>query len=97
MKSYFEAIRLTVSKHKFDKVGANIFNMDETGIVLNHKPMKLEARSGTKSVRSRSNGNKDIITVIAAVNADGGRTPPHMVPKCFIRLFVRCYAYGHPD
>ena len=55
--------------------------MVETGIVLDHKRMKVLTRSGTKLLHSRSIGNNEVTTVIAAVNAD----------------FVRCYAYGHPD
>jgi len=39
--------------------------MDETGIVLVHKPMKVLARSGTNSLHRRSRGNKIMITVIA--------------------------------
>jgi len=60
VKSYLEAIRLTL-----------IWHIDETGIVLDHKPMKALGRSGTKSLHSRSSGNKEVTTVIAAVNADG--------------------------
>ena len=59
--------------------------MDETEIVLDRKPMKVLARSGTKSL-SRSSGNKEMITVIAAVNADGGETPPNIIPQRFIIL-----------
>ena len=46
--------------------------MDETGIVLDHKPMKVLTRSNTKPLHIRSTGNKEVATVIAAVNADGG-------------------------
>jgi len=42
VKSYLEVIRLTLIKHNMlDKLGAKIWNMDETGIVLDHKPMKV--------------------------------------------------------
>jgi len=37
VKSYFKAIRLTLIKHNmFNKFGAKIWNMDETGIVFDH-------------------------------------------------------------
>ena len=52
MNSYLEAICLTLIKHNtFDKLGAKIWNMNETGIVLDHKPMKLLTRSGTVSAQ----------------------------------------------
>ena len=76
MKSYFEANSLI--KHKLF-FGAKIWNMDETGIVLDHKPMKVLSRSGTKSLHSRSSGNSEVTTVIAAVNADGGKSLIDMV------------------
>ena len=47
------------------------WNMDETGIVLDHK-------------HSKSSENTNMINVMAALNADGGKTPPHMIPRCFI-------------
>ena len=53
--------------------------MDETGIILDHKPMKVLARSGTKSPHSRSSGNKEVTSVIAAVKADGGESLIYMV------------------
>ena len=63
----------------FDKFGAKIWNMDETGIVLDHKTMKVLTRSGTKFLQNRSSGNKEVTTVIAAVNADGGKSLKDMV------------------
>jgi len=87
VKWYFEAIRLTlITRNKFDKLGANIWNIDETGIVHDHKPMKVPIRSGTKSLQSRSSAIKEMITVIAAVNASGGNTPLYMISMCFISL-----------
>ena len=59
-----------------DSSDFEISNMDETGIVLDHKPMKVLARSGTKSLHGRSSVNNEMITFIGAVNADGGKTPP---------------------
>ena len=53
--------------------------MDETGIVLDHKPLKVLYRSGTISLYSRSSGNKEVTTVIAVVNRDGGQSLIDMV------------------
>jgi len=78
VKSYFKTISRTLLKHMFDKAGAKIWNMVEIGIFLDYKPM---ARSVTKCLHSGSRENKELITVIAAVNADGAKTPPHMIPN----------------
>ena len=43
-------------------------------MVLDHKPTKVLDRFGTKSLHSRSSGNKEVITVIAAVNVDGRKS-----------------------
>ena len=69
-QSYFEAIRLTLIM--FAKFGAKICNIDETGIILDHKPMK----EGTGQVwykisTQQVSVNKEVTTVIADVNTDG--------------------------
>ena len=54
MKSYFEAIRLTLIM-----LGAKMWNIDETRIVLDHKPMKVLPSSDIKSQQSRSSETKN--------------------------------------
>ena len=54
MKSYFEAVGLTLIKHNmFYKFDLKFWNIDETGIILDHKPMKVLARFGTKFLQSK--------------------------------------------
>jgi hypothetical protein len=48
--------------------------MDKTGIVLDHKRMKVLTRSRAKYLHNRSSGKNEVTTVIAAVNADGGKS-----------------------
>ena len=40
-----------------------IFNMDETGVPLDHKPPKVIAFKGAKKVHCRTSGNKMQITI----------------------------------
>jgi len=63
----------------FYKFGVKIWNMDGSRIVLDHHRVKVLARSGTESLHSRSSGNKEVTTVIAAVNAEGGKSLIDMV------------------
>jgi len=56
--------------------------MDETGLLqLDHKPQKVMAAKGTKYLHSRTSGNREMITVIGAVNAGGGALPPQVIAK----------------
>ena len=58
-----------------------IWNMDETGLQLDVKPRKIVAATGTKYLHSRTSGNRETLTVIACINADGTAIPPHITIK----------------
>ena len=57
--------------------------IDETGIQLEHKPCKITAsRSrGSKSVQSRTSGNRETVTVVAVINAAGRAIPLQIIVK----------------
>jgi hypothetical protein len=57
------------------------WNMDETGLQLDVKPRKVVAAKGTKYLHSRTSGNRETLTVIACMNADGAAIPPHVIVK----------------
>jgi len=58
-----------------------IWNMDETGLQLEHVPRTVVARKGSKYLQSRTSGNKETITIIACINASGDKIPPHIIAK----------------
>ena len=60
-KSYFRGKRY---------LGSQVYNMDESGMPLDHKPPKVLARKGTKKIHCTS-GNEVQINVIACANAAG--------------------------
>ena len=74
-------------KAEIDKLGEGkdvserIWNMDETGVQLEHRPNKILARKGVKYLTSATSGNKETITIICAINAAGRAIPPHIIPK----------------
>ena len=76
---YFRVIRQVVEENKLSP--DVMWNMDETGLQLEHKPGKVVARKGTKYLHSTTSGNRETITVIAAVNAAGICIPPHCIVK----------------
>ena len=49
--------------------------MDEKGLSLTHKPPKIIAKKGSKSVHSKVSTSRDQITVIACGSADGSVIP----------------------
>jgi len=47
----------------------------------NQKPQKVIATKGTRHLHRRTNGNREMITVIGAVNAARGALPTHVIVK----------------
>ena len=56
-----------------------IFNLDESGIPLQHRPGKRIAVQGQKHVNIVTSGNKMNITVLACVSASGFVMPPMVI------------------
>ncbi|XP_033753088.1 uncharacterized protein LOC117336586 [Pecten maximus] len=59
----------------------SIWNMDETGICLEHQPSRVIARQGSKSVPGRVGNSRENITFLPCVSAAGERMPPFIVGK----------------
>jgi hypothetical protein len=76
LQHYFNVLKDVLEEHNlFDKPG-QIYNVDESGMPLDHRPPKVLATKGQKKVRYRTSGNKSQITVIGCVNALGMAMPP---------------------
>ena len=58
-----------------------IYNMDESGMLLDHKQLKRVALKGIKKVHGPSLGNKAQITILACANAVGTMIPPMEIFK----------------
>ena len=48
---------------------AQIYNIDESGIPLDHRPPRVLTRKGQRKVRYCISGNKSQITIVGCVNA----------------------------
>ena len=48
-----------------------IFNIDETGLPMDHRPPKVICKTGTKYPEYIISGKKTQVTVVACVNAAG--------------------------
>ena len=74
--AYFDLLEETLTKNGLlDKPGA-IFNADETGMPLDHKPEKAIAKKGVRNVTAHTSGDKTSITVITCGSAAGQVIPP---------------------
>ena len=79
---YFTVLKTELDKMADHKdITTRVWNMDEPGLQLEHKPGKILARKGSRYLHSPTSGNKETITVIAAINATGIALPPHVIPK----------------
>jgi hypothetical protein len=60
----------------------NVYNMDEKGFVLGQAlKCKVIVRAGRKNPRYVQDGNREMVTVIECVSADGRVLPPMYIYK----------------
>ena len=79
IREYYNLLEETLNKHKLFNSASRIYNMDESGMPLDHKPPKVVALRGAKKVHCRTSGNKAQITVLACANAAGNVIPPMVI------------------
>ena len=79
MTEYFQLLKTTLTENNLLNKPNLIYNVDETGMPLDHKPPKVVAAKGQKKVRCRTSGNKSQVTVIACVSASGHAIPPFVI------------------
>jgi len=78
---YFEALKSLLMKTGLVDKPQQVWNMDETGVQLEHKPRRVLAQKGSKFLHARTSGNRETLTVIACVNGAGESIPPHIIAK----------------
>ena len=77
--SYFDLLEDTLTENNLLSSPGQIYNVDETGIPLDHRPPKIVTKRGSKKVMCRTSGNKSQITVIGCVSATGQSLPPFVI------------------
>lgn len=79
ISTYFDMYeKVLVEYDLFDKPN-QIFNMDETGMPLEHRPTKVVIKKGMKHPCCVTSGKKTNITVVGCVNAGGHCIPPMVI------------------
>ena len=72
LDSYFRELkRIFDDEHKLLDKPENIYNVDETGMPLDHRAPHILAKKGQKKVRCATSGNKSQVTVVGCINAVG--------------------------
>ena len=68
---YFKLLLDTLENHDLLDKPFHIYNVDESGMPLEHKQPKRVAEKGAKKVYGRSSGSKAQITIVGCRNASG--------------------------
>ena len=76
---YFDVLESTLAKNKFLDNPHCIFNCDESGFSLDHKPGKLIGVKGWRQLNCVTSGDKSQISVLACVSAAGQILPPMII------------------
>ena len=61
------------------KSPGQIYNVDESGMPLNHRAPKVITQKGQKKVRVRTTGDKSQITIVRCASASGQVIPPYVI------------------
>jgi len=78
-RNYFDLLEETLSQNGLLNEPAQIFNCDESGFPLDHKPGKVISAKGSKSLNLTTSGDKAQITVLACACASGYVLPPLII------------------
>ena len=85
-----------VYEYEFNSHPNCIYNMDEMGVPLEPRPIKVIAKRGQKKIRYRTSGQKAQITVIECGSATG---QPFIIyaAKQLNPMWIRDYCYLLPS
>lgn len=83
MLNPIKAGRYFVDLYKYSKdlSPTEIWNMDETNLNMEHRPVKVLASVGARSVPGRTGNTREGVTVLPCVNAAGEKIPPLLIVR----------------
>ena len=79
LESYFDFLEETLIENDLIHRPCQIFNTDETGVMLDGKPLKVLGTKAQKEFYSVSTGNKGQVIVLACVSVGGACIPPMII------------------
>ena len=81
INQYFDLLNDVLEKNNLKESPGQIYNVNESGMALEHRPPKLVTLKGQKKVKCRTSGDKSQITVVGCINAVGQAIPPFVIFK----------------
>lgn len=79
LQVYFDLLEETLAENELTERPGQVYNMDETGLPLDPKPLKTVQLKGTKNALAYTSGGKSQITAVGCVNAAGQAIPPMVI------------------
>ena len=79
LDKYFDLLEDVIAKNSLKEKPGRIFNLDESGLPLQHRPGRRIGIKGQKHVNVLTSGNKTNITILACVSASGFAIPPMVI------------------
>ena len=79
IENYFEVLKDVLDEHGLNDRPSQLYNVDESGMPLDHRPPRIVVKKGQRKVRYRTSGNKSQVTVVGCVNAAGSAMPPFVI------------------
>ena len=76
---YFDLLHEVLEKNSLLDQACQIFNMDETGMLLDSPHVKIVTRKGDRNPVAPSTGDKSQITVADCVSTAGSFMPPMVI------------------
>ena len=77
--SYFDLLKGVLEENNLMNSPGQIYNVDESGMPLNHRTPKVVAQKGQSKVRVRTTGDKSQITIVGCASASGQALPPYVI------------------
>ena len=78
LSRYFEELSAVFTKYDFAEHPEYIWNIDETGLMMEHNPRRVMCEKGSTPQAITSNRGKTV-TIIACGSASGNRLPPYYI------------------
>ena len=79
ISNYFDLLEETLLQNGLLDEATRIFNCDESGFPLDHKPGKVICQRGLKELSLTTSGDKAQLTVLACASASGYVLPPLII------------------
>ena len=79
IERYFTILEDVLTENNLADKPSQIYNVDESGMPLDHHPPRILVKKGQRKVRYRTSGNKSQVTVVGCVNAAGSSIPPFVI------------------